>query len=145
MSSSRIVPIFLYLHIDYSAFFLIPDVQNLNINDYMVRQVHLNISLSVLQINTHILKSVLMPLAKGLDLATMKKKITQFCITRHQHTLLACVSVRDDKDTRGKNIREVSRGTSRIKDSIQTWRTSRISIMRIPVMRGTMQSHTVCM
>lgn len=100
-SSSRIVPIFFNLHIDQCTFFLIPDVQNLNFNDYMVRQVNLNIRLSVVQINTHSLKSVLMPLAKGLDLTTMKKKITLFCITIHQHTFLACVSVKDDKDTRG--------------------------------------------
>lgn len=89
---------------------MIPDVQNLNFNDYMVRQVNLNISLSVVQINTHSLKSVLMPLAKGLDLTTMKKKITPFCITIHQHTLLACVSVRDDKDTKGEKHKRSESG-----------------------------------
>lgn len=59
-----------------------------------------------------------MPFAKGLGLTTLReKKNILFCITIHQHTILACTSVRHDNDMRKK--REQSEwGTLRVKDSI---------------------------
>lgn len=44
-----------------------------------------------------------MPFAKGLNLTTMKK-IILFCITIHQHTILACIQRKEE------NIREGSVG-----------------------------------